>query len=215
MKNLISSTALTLALVTIGTACAPRARPLAGVEAEAARLPRLELPAGHQHVVFRWDYSDPDMIARGDGAARIAPPDSGRVDFFLDGGIGAGRAVLIGTELRIPASAEFARRFFPPAPLLWAALGRIAVPPAADTIVRVSGDTVRADIGTGDVWRITIIGHSLRRVERIDGGRIVEQVDRGDGVRVKYEHLAARRSLGITITRSFAVAGFDDEIWSP
>jgi hypothetical protein len=204
-----------LLLLPAMVACAPRARPLPGVEAGTGRLPQLELPSGYQQMVFRWDYSDPDMIARGDGAARIAPPDSGRVDFFLDGGLGAGRAVLIGTDLRIPPAAEFARRFFPPAPLLWAALGRIAVPPAADTIVRVSGDTVRADIGTTDVWRVTIIGHALRRVERINGGRIVEQVDRGDGVRIRYDHLAARRMLQITITRSFAVSGFDDEIWTP
>jgi hypothetical protein len=125
--------------------------------------------------------------------------------------------VLIGPELRIPAGAEAFRKFFPPAPLLWATLGRIAVPPAQDTVVRVDGDTLRADIGRGDVWRVTIVGNRLLRVERIDGGRIVEQLVRGlgDGNRIRYEHLGARRTLTIDITRSFTVPGYDAEIWSP
>jgi hypothetical protein len=206
------------ALLPLVAACAPRARPLEGVTAEPARLPNLELPREYRQTVFRWEFNEGDIVARGEGVGRVAYPDSGRVDFFLDGGIGAGRAVLIGHELLIPPSAEAFRKFFPPAPLLWATLGRIAVPPAKDTLVRVDGDTLRADIGRGDVWRVTIVKNKLARVERIGDGRIVEQLIRGlgsDSLRVRYDQLAVRRSLTIDITRSFTVPGFNAEIWSP
>lgn len=184
---------------------------------EPARLPALQLPREYRQVVFRWEFAEQDMIARGDGVARIAPPDSARVDFFLDGGLGAGRAVLIDRDLRIPPAAEFARKFFPPAPLLWATLGRLAVPPGTDTIARQDGDTLRADITQSreDFWRIHVVRGALARVERISRGRIIEQIVRASDTRVRYDHLADRRSLTIDATRTFVPAGFPNEIWSP
>ncbi|HMI42612.1 MAG TPA: hypothetical protein VK516_03255, partial [Gemmatimonadaceae bacterium] len=74
-------------------ACAPTASPLKGVLAPDRSLPSLALPPGHRHVVFKWDYQEGDIAARGDGSVRIAPPDSARLDFFLGGGLGAGAAV--------------------------------------------------------------------------------------------------------------------------
>jgi len=47
-------------------------------------------------VVFQWELVDGEITARGDGVARIASPDSVRLDFFLGGGMGGGAAVLIG-----------------------------------------------------------------------------------------------------------------------
>ena len=61
-----------------------------------------------------------------------APPDSARLDFFLAGGLGGGRAVLVGDDLSAPGGA-MVDRLVPPAPLMWGALGRLAVPPVADT----------------------------------------------------------------------------------
>ena len=172
--------ALWIALATMATACAPRARPLEGLTTEPARLPALQLPREYRHTVFRWEFQEQDIVARGEGVGRIAAPDTGRVDFFLDGGMGAGRAVLIGDDLRIPPAAEFARKFFPPAPLLWATLGRLAVPAGKDTVVRVEGDTLRADINVSrnEIWRIHVVKGVLARVERISGGRIIEQLVR-------------------------------------
>lgn len=201
----------------IAAGCAPRARPLAGVTTEPARLPALPLPSGYRQLVFRWEFNEQDMVARGEGVGRIAPPDTGRVDFFLDGGLGAGRAILVGDDLRIPPAAEFARRFFPPAPLLWATLGRLATPPGRDTTARVLGDTLRADITVSrtDVWRISVVNGKLARVERIAGGRIIEQVVRSSDTRVRYEQFPERRSLTIDVTKSIPVPGFDAAIWSP
>lgn len=194
-------------------ACAPRLKPLGGAPAPAA-LPRTELPRGQHRFVFQWQLEDADLVSRGEGAARIASPDSGRLDFFLAGGFGSGAAVLIGDHLRLPSSSEdLARRLVPPPPLLWAALGRLAIPPVADTLARVSGDTLRADIGRPVAWRITFVHDSLRRVERIVDGRVVEWVDRGADARVRYRHSTGRRQLDLSITRSERVSGFDPSIW--
>src|SRR3954471_17838412 len=113
-------------------ACVPRLRPAPGTVA-AVGLPKSELPASPELIVMQWELEDPDFIARGDAAARIAPPDTGRLDFFLGGGLGRGAALLVGDTLRFPSSADdMARRLVPPAPLLWASLGRLAIPPERD-----------------------------------------------------------------------------------
>jgi hypothetical protein len=103
--------------------CAPRLSPLTGAPIPAERLPRTALPPGYRKVVFNWQLTDRDMSGRGEGVARIAPPDSARLDFFLAGGFGSGAAILIRDSLELPA-ADFMRRVVPPPTLLWAALGR-------------------------------------------------------------------------------------------
>ena len=193
--------------------CPPKAPPLTGVQTRPA-LPSLELPPGQTRFVFDWRYEDPDMRASGEGAARSAYPDSARVDFFLQGGLGSGAAVLIGQQLRAPGPAAL-RRLVPPPPLLWAALGRLAVPPAADTAARLDGDTLRVDIGRGDdVWRATIAGASLVRLERIESGRITQALHRVEGRRVRYYEAGARRSLELTVTRVDRYVEHDPSIWT-
>jgi len=201
-----------LCIVLLGAACAPKAPPLVGAPAPAV-VPRLELPAGHTRFVFDWRYEDPDIQARGEGALRAAAPDSARLDLFLAGGMGGAAAVLVGDELRAPGP-EAVRRLVPPAPLLWAALGRLAVPPAADTVARLDGDTLRIDIGRGSVWRVTVAGGALRRLERIDDGRIVQSVRRADDQHVRYYDAGSRRTLDLTITGVDHTVGFDASIWS-
>jgi len=165
-------------------------------------------------VVFRWELDDADLSSRGEGAARIAPPDSARLDFFLGGGLGSGAAVLVGDELRLPSQSEdLARRLVPPPPLLWAALGRVALPALADTVASVDADTLRADIGKPVAWRLTFVRDTLRRVERVENGRVVEWVDRLADGRIRYRNQSSRRQLDLIITRSFDVSAFDATIW--
>ena len=203
-----------LAIVVLAAGCAPRARPLRGLPVASARVPAAQLPPGHHHVVFRWSYEDSDMNAKGEGVARVASPDSARLDFFVDPGLGAGYALLIGDDLDAPGI-SLVRRYLPPPPMLWASLGRFEVPAAADTLARVDGDTVRADIGRAPTWRVTFAGERLVRLERIEDGRIVERVVRAANDDVRYDHLGARRSLQLTITRRQDVQPFDATIWHP
>ena len=199
------------AVLAAALACAPRLRPLAGA-ATPATFPRTELPRGHHRALFQWTLEDPDITARGEGAARSASPDSVRLDFFVAGGMGSGAAVLIGGDLRLPSTAQdLARRLIPPGPLLWAALGRLVVPALSDTTARVDGDTLRADIGVPVAWRVTFLRDTLRRLERVDNGRVMEWVERGS--RVRYRNEVHRRQLDLTVTRVDPTSAFDPIIW--
>lgn len=192
--------------------CIPKAHPLSGVPT-AAKLPPIEIPAGHTRYVFDWKYEDADIHASGDGAIRAAYPDSARLDLFLGGGLGGATAVLIGDDLRAPGP-NAVKRMIPPPPLLWAALGRLAVPAVADTTARLDGDTLRVDIGRGSVWRVTIAGNTIARLERIDDGHVVQSVVRADARHVRYSDAAARRSLELVITAVDSNAVFDASIWT-
>jgi hypothetical protein len=203
-----------VAAVLLATAgCAPpRVTALPGEAAPVARLPKGTLEAGNRKIVFQWELHDGDITARGDGVARVASPDSVRLDFFLGGGFGGGAAVLIGDSLRVPGP-DMVRKLIPPRALLWASLGRFDVPVAHDTLVRVDGDVIRADIGAPVQWRATFRGDTLTRLERVEGGRLQEWVERTGAQRVQYHNEAARRSLSLVIQGSDAVAPFDPSIW--
>jgi len=207
-----------IALLAAGaTACRPvppRTAPLPGIRAESLRLPALQFPAGGQRIVFEWELEDGELVSRGEGVARIAPPDSVRLDFFLGGGMGAGGAILIGDSLVLPEGGEMARRLVPPPPLLWAAFGRLAIPASADTIATTEGAMIRADVGQPPAWRISVLDGRLSRVERIERDRIVEWVDRSGGERVRYRHEGARRTLTLRVTRTIPDGPYDAAIWS-
>jgi hypothetical protein len=199
-------------IIAAALGCVPSAAPLKGVLAPDRSLPSLSLPSGHRHLVFKWDYQEGDIAARGDGSVRTAAPDSARLDFFLGGGLGAGAAVLIRDSLRSP-HAELARRYIPPSPMMWAALGRLAIPALPDTVVRIDGDLLRADVGRPAQWRVTIRGDTLVALEHISDGKITESIDRGaDGV-MSYRKPGARRRLDLTFLRN-EPGSFDATIWS-
>lgn len=201
------------ALFLAGAACAPHIQPMPGVAPATTALPALALAPTPQRVTFRWELNDGDMVARGDGVARIEPPDSARVDLFLGGGFGrAAAAILIGDSVRVPPGGEDAASLLPSPPLMWAALGRLAVPSVADTTVRVSGDTIRAELGRPARWRLISAGGELLRLERISGDRIVESVQRTPGRDVRYE-LSGRRSLVLHVDAQQPSAPFDASVW--
>jgi len=164
--------------------------------------------------VFRWDFEgENSLMARGEGAIRASAPDSARVDLFLNGGIALGRAILIGNTIKATNQAQI-EKFLPPPPLMWAALGRLAIPALPDTVVTVEGDVVHADIGRPATWRVTIKGARIMQLARVSGGRLVEVVTRDDGGRLLYE-VPGRRKLWLGITRDEEVPAFDASIWGP
>lgn len=204
---------LVVALALVAAGCAPRARPLVGAPVPELRLPSTELPAGSHRVLFRWKYQEAEGFgARGEGVARVASPDSARLDFFVDGGMGGGWALLLGDRVTAPGGV-LVRRLLPPAPMLWAALGRVAVPPARDTTARASGDTLRADIGGDPTWRVTFVGPRLTRVDRIDGGRLIEWIARDSSGALVYQHETGRRALTLSDVRTEEVGSFAPETW--
>lgn len=203
--------ALLLAAMAAVACRPPRAAPLTG-DVAPVTLPATALPPVHQKIVFHFAYRDPELQVRGDGVARIAPPDSVRLDFFVNNEP-AGYATLIGDTLRVPNAEKVARQLLPPIPLLWATLGRLHVPALRDTAARVDGDTLRVDIGMDPRWRAAFTRGALRRLEFIDGGRIPQRVTRNADGDVHYEHTTARRTLDLTPTRVDTVSAFDATIW--
>lgn len=194
-------------------ACAPKAPPLTGSIAPA-RIPETGVPRVHQQIVFNWVFSDGSYRAKGDGAARVAPPDSVRLDFFVSNGMGGGFARLIADSLTVPNQTDSrVHEYLPPVPMIWATLGRFAVPPLPDTVARVDGDTLRVEIGRSPRWRATFAGSSLCRLELIDGDRIRERTVRDDDRHVVYERTDAHRSLNLTVVRVDTVSNFDASIW--
>ena len=203
---------LSLLVIAAAIGCVPSAAPLKGVPAPDRSLPSLDLQSGHRHLVFKWEYQEGEIAARGDGAVRTAAPDSARLDFFLGGGLGAGAAVLIRDSLRSPR-ADLVRRYIPPSPMMWAALGRLAIPALPDTVVRIDGDLLRADVGKPVQWRVAIRGDTLVELQHISNGKITESLTRGANGVLTYEAPGARRRLELTFLRN-QPGSFDASIWS-
>jgi hypothetical protein len=161
--------------------------------------------------VFNWSYIDQALAAKGEGLARITAPDSVRIDLFLDGGLGSTFAIMIGDSLYAPGGDQV-RRYLPPAPLLWAALGRLAVPALPDTVAKVDGPELHADIGRNPTWRVTFVQDQLTRLERIADGRRLEWVTR-NGPDVRYRNERSSRSLTLKVSGTNEVSPFDPATW--
>ena len=200
----------TVVFVVTAIGCAPRAGGLTGTPVPA-RFPNANLPRGNQRIVFRWEYVDQALAAKGEGIARVSAPDSVRMDFFLDGGLGGGYAIVIGDSVWTPGGDQV-RRYLPPVSLLWAALGRLAVPPLPDTVAKVDGNALRADIGRNPVWRVTFTSDRLSRLERIANGKRLEWVSH-NGQDIRYQNERSSRSLTLKISGSNEAPPFDPVIW--
>jgi hypothetical protein len=202
------------AIVVMAVACArPRIEALPGAAAPSRRLPPSPVLTGHRKIVFQWELKDQDMTARGDGVARIAYPDSVRLDFFLGGSYAGGAAVVdrglapgAGPGCDPPPRCH-------PAPCCGRHLVVSMYLRERDTVVRVDGPIVRADIGSPVHWRVSYRADSLSRLERVSGGRIHEWVERGSDQHIQYRHEASGRTLSLVIQRSDAVSAFDPSIW--
>jgi hypothetical protein len=225
IQRVLRQLAMLSVLVLSAGSCRPGAKPLQGTPTPVL-LPRVALSPRPALWKFTWTYEDETFSANGDGVLRIAPPQRARLDFFLKNGMGGGYAILIADTLLVPGP-DMVKKFLPPPPLLWAALGRLALPPTADTIARADGDTVRVDLGTlrgadaskadGRAWRLTFGSSVLARVDHIESGRVTEWMTRRRNAsghwEVQYIHERPPRRLSISVTDTAIVEGFDDAIW--
>lgn len=204
--------AIAIALWLAVSGCAQSVRPLKGVPAPDRSLPPLQLRPVHQLIVFNWEYTEGESFSRGEGAVRLAAPDSARVDFFM-GGFG-GAAALVGDTLRVNAGG-MVKRLLPPVPLMWAVFGRLAIPGLPDTTIVTDGPLLRADVGRPVEWRVTARGDSLVSLAHIPGGKMAEQVTRTAAGEVLYDVPSAHRKLHLTIVRTEEGGTFDASIWTP
>ena len=202
-----------VAALVLATGCVRTISALSGTPVSSASIPRTGI-TGLRQVTFRWEFTEESMVARGEGVARLASPDSARLDFFVDGGFGSGRVLVFGDRVIAPGG-DLIASMIPSPPMLWAAVGRLAVPAAADTVAAVDGTRLRADIGRNPRWRATFEGARLAVLEHVKDDKVIETVTRSEDGTVRYTNPGARRMLRITISRDEAVASFDASIWRP
>ena len=197
-------------------ACAPKLAPLVNATPvpRSEPIPVLELPRRSQRIVFNWRLQESELEVHGEGAARIAAPDSARIDLFVAGGLGSGAAWVIGNDMRLDAP-DALKRVLPPPAFLWAALGRTAVPAGKDTLVARSDSAITAEIGPSPRWRLSMRNGRVSRLERAEGDKVIDRLERRDDGSLVYFHAPTRRQLTLTITRVDSVAPFDASIWKP
>jgi hypothetical protein len=172
------------------------------------------LPQKSQRIVFNWRLQESELEIRGEGAARVSAPDSARIDLFVNGGLGSGAAWVIGDQMRLDAP-DALKRVLPPPAFLWAALGRFSIPPGRDTLVARADSGFTAEIGPTPRWRLAVRGARITRLERAEGDKVIDRLDRRDDGSLVYFHAPTRRQLTLTITRVDSVAPFDASIWIP
>ncbi len=209
---------LVVVLIIAATAsgCTPKLAPLANATPvpRAEPLPVIQLPRHNQRIVFNWRLQESELEVHGEGAARIAAPDSARVDLFVAGGLGSGVAWVIGDQMRLDAP-DALKRVLPPPAFLWAALGRFAIPAGKDTVVARADSTITAEIGPSPRWRLSLRGDRISRLDRADGEKVIDRLERKADGSLVYFHAPTRRQLTLTITRVDSVAPFDATIWNP
>jgi hypothetical protein len=167
--------------------------------------------SGHRRMEFRWEYRDYSVRSGGQGLIRLAGPDSARLDLLTDGGFLPAPAILIGSGPIWSPVGESMTGMLPAAELVWAAVGRLAVPAARDTVKRVSEGIVHVEIGSGPTWRATFDRNRLASLVRAEGRRVTARVTRAADGSVTY--VRGRSTLTITEVRVINAEPFDPEIW--
>lgn len=177
--------------MAVAAACTPRLaplvpEPLAPAEStRAAARAAATLPRRPVAMQFRWSYRDDRVTYAGRGMARLAPPDSLRVDYRGPFGLGAGAAVVLGDSVAWAEPRGDFDALMPAIPLLWVAFGSVQ-PPAPDAQV-FDGHEAGRD-GQREVWRFVQGGDrdTLDYVWTTGRGRVLEaEWRRGGSVRAR------------------------------
>jgi hypothetical protein len=213
-------------LVPVLTACPPSrlaVAPATGFEesttvalAEAALR---TAPAQRQIIRLGWRADDGRLQLSGNGAARVAPPDSLRADIAATLGLGRATVILAG-DIAESQPASVVDQVLPDRFALWAALG-IMRPPTG--IVRVE----RLEAGARIVWRVTdgsgkitifeLASGALVSVSREEGGRTTSQMrltrENGEAKHASLVDFSRSLRLEIEITGREPSDAFSPETW--
>ncbi len=175
-------------------------------------------PAGREVLRFRWRSEDGRLALAGSGAARLAPPDSLRVD--LAASLGVGRSVVVLTGHDVQASpAEVVAQIVPERFALWSVMG-VLQPPDRGRLERLS-DGGRTFWRVSDGARVTTFelhGDTLHAVSREENGRLAQQLrltrERDGRVRTaRLDDYARGARLEVEMTAREASGAFPEDLW--
>lgn len=181
-------------------------------------------PAAHRIYRYRWLYRDARSSVGGRGSARIAPPDSARLDVNVALGVASGAGVVVNDSMLWGRPEDLLARFVPNYDLMWAMFGVARRPPRG---VAAAG----VDDGTARTWRYAHKGDTVSyRLFYGERARLDAEVRRGTDVlgRVETQLTAAGMPtstrlvipsgparLDITFESIDSVAPFPADLWTP
>lgn len=216
----------TVVTTVLLTGCGPKrlevVGPIQGPEQVAESLERSTRLTEPTRIDFTWRLNEAGDRLSGVGVARVEPPYMARLDLFLDNGESVLSAALVGDDLRLPPGGR--RDVLPPTDLMWATLGVFR--PVHGTRL-LAGDRLedgaqrlRYAYDDGAELHFEVVDDSLRALEVVDGGSVVEWVrlvstDGRYPRSATYRNVADFRELEITRTEVRGAEPFDPEIWNP
>ena len=178
-------------------------------------------PVGYRTVSFKWRWQDERGSAGGRGSARVAGPDSVRLD--MAGPLGAGRSagVVVGDSALWTDPPDAIERIVPSYPLMWALFG-VARMPADGAVLRGLADSTvtswQAVTGTDTVVYVRTRAKPALLTEVRQAGKVLGRVETTfDSLgqlatsRLTVPSLPAR--LDITFTSSASTAAFPPNLW--
>jgi hypothetical protein len=180
-------------------------------------------PATHRVLKFRWQIQDDRGAAGGRGSARIAAPDSVRLDVAGPLGSGRGAAVVTGDSALWTDPPDIIRRLVPSYPLMWAMLGVMRSPPA-DAVVRgvedASGVRWQWSSGADTVRYAWPASGTTLRAEARRGGELVGWVETSfsgasEPARSQLIAPSASTKLTLTFSESESPDSFPPDLWRP
>lgn len=219
---------LTVPLVTLAvSSCAARQvviiAPAVDAEQAALRLEDHTRVSGPVRIVFDWELNEAGIRVKGRGVLRIEPPYKARVDLFLGNGELVLKAALLGGTLNVPPGSL--RQILPPPDLFWGTLGVFRPDYGAEFLGgdELEGDALRLRYRyeDGKELHYHIEGESLKRLELLESGHVVQWVEielnaeSRYPVQATYRNLVAFRELKMTRDRLERVESYPPDIWDP
>ena len=182
------------------------------------------LPAAHRLYRYRWLYRDDRSSVGGRGSARVAPPDSARLDVNAALGIASGAGVVINDTMVWGQPEDLLARFVPNYDLMWAMFGVARIPPAGAAITGADrpGERAWRYVEDGDtlIYRLTSGDSPVLEAEVRRGRDVVGRVETRLGsaglptsTRLVVPSGPAR--LDITFENIDSVAPFPPDLWVP
>lgn len=222
---------LYLALVVAGCAgtgvgkVAPSALPLGmapATEEQVAAYVKAGAPVGNRQLRFKFKFKDPKGKVGGRGAARIASPDSLRLDMQGPFGLGKGAAMVNGDSTEWIKGPDAIKRIVPDFRLMWSMLGFTRpAPPGATLAAYESGDVTAwsyaSEADTVEYVRTAGAAPSLVALVRKDGAVLgrSETTFGPDGAPLKATLVVPGTSarLDLTFTESTSPETFKPDTW--